>query len=122
MSDRPKLLYVDDERLLRRAFARLVRDEWELFLAANAKEALALCEEHAFQVVVSDYQLPEMSGLDLFTALRPKLPDATFILVSGQFDVDQNTDDLERAYVAHAFSKPWDNRKFLALLRTLAKR
>src|SRR5262249_22686649 len=118
MVDKPKILYVEDDLLTRRAFRRLLRNEWEVFDVGTGTEALFLAHEHDFPVVVSDYVLEESNGIQVLKSLRKHLPNAVFILVSGASDdfLDRQ-DELTAATIAHFVAKPWDNQSFMELLR-----
>jgi DNA-binding NtrC family response regulator len=121
MVDKPKILYVDDDELMRRAFRRVVRAQWNVFEAQSGDEALELIKEHEFAVIVCDYVLDSTNGIKLIKALKKKQPNATYILVSGASDeFEQRLDELAREGIAHFVAKPWDNKEFLALLRSLA--
>ncbi len=91
MTDRPDskpgILFVDDdERLLdglRRALRRH-RDEWEMRFVGSGREALAVLEDHAVDIVISDMRMPEMDGAELLARVRERQPDAIRFVLSGQ--------------------------------------
>ena len=66
-----RVLVVDDSRLQRRILVSLLkRSGLEVVEAASGEEALALCRERPVEIVLSDWMMPGMSGLDLCRALR----------------------------------------------------
>jgi DNA-binding NarL/FixJ family response regulator len=76
-----KILVVDDHELVREGLRHVLRnlgEEIEVLLAANCMEAFSLANTHGdLDVVLLDYHLPEMSGLDaldIFAAQHPELP------------------------------------------------
>ena len=81
-----KTLVVDDEPYLldlTRIFLERHNDI-SVSLACSAKEALAMIDTEEFDVVVSDYQMPIMDGLQLLKSLKEKKRDLPFILFTGK--------------------------------------
>jgi len=80
------LLVDDEEELLDIALRFLKREEppFKLFTAILAQEALQKLEEKQFDVVVSDYQMPEMDGLKLLKKLRDEGNLIPFIMFTGR--------------------------------------
>jgi CheY-like chemotaxis protein len=69
------VLIVDDDPAVCRLFARALGREHEVRVAHNGREALAvLAADPAFDVVLSDLDMPEMSGPELFAALQREHP------------------------------------------------
>lgn len=89
--DKIKALFVDDERdlldLAENFFDKEV-DHINLFVASSAEEGLELMEEERFDVVVSDYSMPEMNGIDFLEKLRSEGNDIPFIVLTGQGEED----------------------------------
>ncbi len=56
---------------------------YEVSLAADGKEALQLVEDQEFDLVICDYRLPDMKGLDLLEKIREKFPKLRLVLISG---------------------------------------
>ena len=69
-----KILVVDDSSTMRRILkTTLARIGFEnVSEAANGAEALTACSENPFQVVLTDWNMPEVDGLELVTKLREK--------------------------------------------------
>jgi CheY-like chemotaxis protein len=82
-----RILLVDDNSL-GMAARRVVLEElghWVL-TSATAAEALELCGKHAFDVVVTDYKMPKMNGIELIGRIRKLHPAMAVILISGFAD------------------------------------
>lgn len=88
-----KILVIDDEpqfeRLLRQRFRRKIREEgFEFTFAQNGIEALELLrQEHLFDIVLSDINMPKMDGLTLLSELRKTKPEIRVIMVSAYGDM-----------------------------------
>jgi len=80
----PTILVVDDEPLVLRATCRALRTAgFQALGAASVKAAIELAQQQGFDAVVSDYDLGDGTGLDVFDALDSPL---RFILYSGNSD------------------------------------
>lgn len=80
----PRILLVDDNRdglLVRRAL--LEEAGCTVEIAINGEEGLKLFEAANFDVVVTDYRMPRMSGTELIQRIRRRNPNARIILLSG---------------------------------------
>ncbi|BFI96945.1 MAG: diguanylate cyclase [Rhodanobacter sp.] len=91
---RPKLLIVDDTRANLVAMRRLLGDcGAELVEATSGNEALALCLEHAFALILLDVNMPDMDGFEVATLLgeTEQLRDTPIIFVTAA-----HADDLNR--------------------------
>ena len=84
---RGRILLVDDNSL-GLAARRSVLEELghQVQTSAAGAEALELCGQHVFDVVVTDYKMPKMSGVELIVRLRKLRPATAVILISGFTD------------------------------------
>ncbi|MCW5837708.1 MAG: response regulator, partial [Labilithrix sp.] len=84
-----RVLLVDDEPRIVAGLQRLLRPHralWDVSVATSASDALAILEEHAFDVIVSDMRMPEMDGAAFLKIAREKYPATMRIVLSGQTD------------------------------------
>jgi CheY-like chemotaxis protein len=80
----PHILIVDDNRdglLVRRSLLEEVG--YNVKVAGNGEEGLKLFGDHPFDVVVTDYKMPCMNGVELIQRLRCVNPNARVVLLSG---------------------------------------
>ncbi|MGA2730562.1 MAG: response regulator [Terracidiphilus sp.] len=88
MQDRsilPKLLIVDDERVIAESMAAIFnRSGYEARFAYSAEEALQIIAAWEPAIAILDVVLPAMSGIDLGILLRATRPSIKVILMSGQ--------------------------------------
>jgi len=84
---RPTILLVDDNSN-GLAARRSVLEElgYSISTSASVEEALTLFEREAFDLVITDYKLPGMNGVQLIEHLRVKAPELPVILISGFVD------------------------------------
>ncbi len=87
MSDRKKIIFVDDEiRVLEglRRMLRVMRNQWDMVFAGSGEEALRELDSKAYDVIVSDMRMPGMHGADLLEIVKRKYPQMVRIALSGQ--------------------------------------
>jgi CheY-like chemotaxis protein len=80
----PHILIVDDNRdglVVRRSLLEEVG--YEVKIALSGDEGLKLFEAHRFDVVVTDYKMPRMDGIELIRRLRALNANARVVLLSG---------------------------------------
>jgi len=83
---RRRLLAVDDEALLLKAYRRMLISHHDVETTLGAKEALRLFgQDRAFDVVLCDLQMPDMSGSELYETVRQSWPELAqrFIFITG---------------------------------------
>jgi len=84
-----KILVVDDNEMLCRLACDILRTEgYRAVPASNAAEALRVLEEEEFDLLVTDSQMPGMSGLELARAVRNRNPGFPVIIMTAFEPVD----------------------------------
>jgi two-component system chemotaxis response regulator CheY len=79
-----RVLLVDDQPEVRRVVRRsLAKAGYEVVEAWNGQVAVELVRESSFDLVISDVRMPDMSGLELLSALHRHDPDLPVVLTSG---------------------------------------
>ena len=108
-----KALVVDDSRAVRMILARTLKElGFEVREAANGREALEVIEveKTAVTLVLADWNMPEINGLDLLRRLRqnPELSRLVVVMVTTETELDQMAVALEAGaneYVMKPFTK-----------------
>jgi len=102
-----RILFVDDEANVLdglRVLLRKHRRDWEMEFAQGGDHALAILDEHAFDVVVTDLRMPKVDGLTLLKHLRAHHPQTMRIVLSG---APERTSALAVVQYAHqSLTKP----------------
>ena len=80
-----RILVVDDSQLMRRCLRTLLeqQDSWKVCSeASNGKEAIEKVQQAAPDVIVLDFQMPKMNGLDAAREIRKKSPEIPILMVT----------------------------------------
>ncbi len=110
-----RLLIVDDEQGILNAVRRelstppLGRYRYEIETFSNPLEALERARAQEFEVVVSDYRMPEMDGLDFLKAFAKLQPDCARVVLSGQTDFDALVRMINETHIYRFIPKPWSS-------------
>ncbi len=81
-----KILYVDDEKTLLEIVKIFLErtNEFSVDTCLSAKTALQILETTRFDAIISDYQMPEMDGIEFLIQVRSRFKDLPFILFTGR--------------------------------------
>jgi len=80
-----RILVVDDSRLMRRCLRTLLeqRESWKVCgEASDGQEAIERAQQAAPDIIVLDFQMPKMNGLDAARELRRRLPKVPILMVT----------------------------------------
>jgi DNA-binding NtrC family response regulator len=89
MAQQPKVLIVDDEERFRKTMRKLLTVEGiEAETAGSAKEGLEKLKEGAYDVIILDVRMPEMTGVEALAEIRKIDPEAEVIIMTGYASVD----------------------------------
>ena len=85
LSVKPKLLIVDDEKPTREGLRAALEDHYEVWVADDAKAAMALLEEEDFDVLLTDFRLPQEDGMKLIARAKslPRAPVCILMTAYG---------------------------------------
>ncbi len=88
MSRQPNILFVDDEQLLHSLFERLfARHGMQVTSCSNAARALEMMEKTVFDLVVTDFMMPDMDGFALLGQIRERFPRTKVIMITAHANV-----------------------------------
>lgn len=107
ITDKPVVLFVDDEERVLKSLKRLLFYEpFEVKTAESASEALKILESSHIDIVISDEKMPEKSGSELLTEVRFKYPDVCRIMLTGQADLSSAMHAINEGRIFRFLLKP----------------
>lgn len=117
----PTVLVVDDEIRSQEALRRTLDEEFEVFTASSAAEAIAVLEREWVQIVLTDQRMPGTSGVALLREVRERWPDAVRIIISGYTDSEDIIAGINDGGIYQYLLKPWQPEQLLLALRSAAE-
>ncbi|CAN5457873.1 response regulator transcription factor [soil metagenome] len=117
-----KLLLIDDDlTLLELLNGVLVGEGWVVETANNGRDGLQLMQNFSFDLVLLDWQLPDIDGLEVLSTYRSNGGTIPIIFLTGKKDVDDKESGLD-AGADDYLTKPFDVRELLARMRSVQRR
>jgi len=102
----PRILVVDDEPNSLFGICQVLKDEgYRVIPAENGKQALEEFQNHAVDIIITDEKMPDMSGMELFSAVKKKGGQVPVILITAYGSVSLAVEALKQG-VFYFFEKP----------------
>ena len=119
-----KILCVDDERNVLKALERIfLDDDYEIVLAGSGAEGLDILQkaEH-FQVVISDYRMPVMNGVEFLKVVYERCPETVRIVLSGYADAGAIVAAINEGHIYKFIPKPWNDDELRVTIQNCIER
>jgi signal transduction histidine kinase len=108
MSDKLKLLYIDDERDNLLGFKASFRLQYQIFVAVNTEEATAILQQNPdIRVVFCDQRMPGKTGVAYFEEIKVQFPLPIRILITAFTDIDVVIKAINGGNIFRYIRKPW---------------
>lgn len=85
---RPRILVVDDEQPVRELLVEILGGDHECDSAGSAETALQMIAATEYAVMISDIDMPGMSGIDMVPSVLSVSPNTVILLISGNLSID----------------------------------
>jgi CheY-like chemotaxis protein/glycine cleavage system H lipoate-binding protein len=106
MSYRANVLVVDDEQIVCNSCRKILSQQGHnVHIALNGREALNKVEEDKYDVVIADWRMPEIDGMEVLRIVKKNHPDIVPILITGYPSVESAVKAM-RLGVSNYLSKP----------------
>ena len=117
-----KILIVDDSRAMRMIVVRTMRQAGlaghDILEAENGREAFDLARSEDFDLILSDWNMPELSGIELLRALRAGGSGVPFCFVTSEGSQDMRNQAMESGALG-LIAKPFGSDAFADALSTV---
>jgi DNA-binding NtrC family response regulator len=117
-------MLVDDEEMVVTSLRALLQLEtdYDLHCFTNPKEAARHLETTPVDVVITDYMMPGMNGLELLARAKELQPEAARVLLTGHADKQSAIHAINEVGLFQYLEKPWDNAQLLLVTRSAIER
>jgi len=112
-----KVLLVDDDFNILQAYTRALRSNFKVSTADNGADGLQIIkEEGPFAVVVTDYRMPKMDGIQFLAHTKGLTPDTIRIMLSGQADLEVSIQAVNEGNIFRFLNKPCPTEQLIKVL------
>ncbi|WP_277057151.1 HD-GYP domain-containing protein [Trichlorobacter lovleyi] len=114
----PTVLFVDDEQPILSALERMYieRDDVHCLFAASGQEGLEIMEREEVWVVVSDYLMPTMRGIEFLAKVKARWPQTIRIMMTAYADLSIAIDAINKSEAFRFVTKPWNNQELMEVV------
>ncbi len=81
------ILFVDDDKIAQKLMSKFLKG-WNINCASSGTEALERMEEQTYSVVLLDYQMPGMNGIELLEKIKKRHNMAQVIMITGSEEIN----------------------------------
>lgn len=113
---RGRILFVDDEPALLKGVERSLRPTraaWQCDFVDNPAAALELMQQTAFQVVVSDMQMPGMNGAEFLAQVKARFPETVRVMLTGNADLPTALAAVNEGHIFQLLLKPCEGDRLI---------
>lgn len=100
-----RIVVVDDDESIRKTFFLILQDHYRVYLAKDSGEALQRFAKHHIDLIITDFKLPGMNGLDMIATFRQSGFRGQVILISAESIESERVKSLS---IHRFFVKPLD--------------
>lgn len=121
---KPVVMVVDDEEMVVEALRTFLQLEtpYDVIAHTTPDAALAAVDTARVDVVVADFMMPGMDGIELLRRVRDRKPQTTRVLLTGYADTDNAIRAINEAGLYYYLQKPWDNEHLKLVIRNGVER
>jgi len=102
-----KIAIIDDDQNIRKTFSLLLGKKYKVSSMRDSREALSKLKNSRVDLVIADYKLPFLNGMELIKKLREQGFEGEAMLITAHPD-DVKIEDMSRLAISHFFVKPLD--------------
>lgn len=116
-----RVLVVDDEEAMLRSIERLMRGRGlEMHFTSTPVGALDIIAERQIDILVTDFIMPDLTGITLLKEAKRRFPGIARVLMSGSLDRQAAIDAINEGGVERMIEKPWPTGELQRILEALA--
>ena len=120
----PTVVLVDDEEMVLTSLNAYLTLETEYNVESftDTTDALAFIGANPIDVIISDYLMPKMNGIEFLGKAKELQPETSRILLTGHADKQSAIEAINQVGLFQYIEKPWDNAALLLVIRNGCER
>ena len=116
---RKRILIADDDEFVRSLLARALEIcGYEIDIVEDGLEAISQVEKRSYDLIITDYMMPKMDGLELTRRIKAEYPSIPILIVTGNGPVY----DLLKSGAAACITKPFNIFELQNMVKTILER
>jgi len=113
MSAKPNVLFLDDDYLLIKAVELITKDSpFHFYISGSVNEARQMMRTRSFQIIFSDFHMPECNGVEFLAEAAKLCPSSVRILVSASLNDKEAKRALKEQHIFSFLKKPFGRASF----------
>lgn len=117
------ILLVDDEEIVLVALRDTLRREgYQVVSSPHAIHALSILKEQQFSVVITDQQMPLVTGLEFLAQVKEIQPGAIRILITAVLSLSTIIEAVNKSEIYRFVVKPWQREELLSIVKTAVQK
>ena len=119
--EKGKIVVVDDEKIVTSAFATLLKVEGfsDAHFFNSPAEALDFLAKNTPDLVISDFLMPKMNGLEFLSEVNKLYPEVSKILLTGYADKENAIRAINEIGLYRYIEKPWNNDDLIINIKNI---
>src|SRR5210317_234464 len=114
-----KILVVDDEPMITATLNTMISmiTEHEVLECNVPQDAVDIVRDQEIDLILSDFMMPGMNGLEFLKKAKEVRPDVTTILLTGYADKENAIKSINEVGLYYYLEKPWDNESLIRIVQ-----
>lgn len=111
LDEKPRVLYLDDDDANLVTFRANFREQFEVFTSNNPVESYNIINDQKIQIVITDHNMPSMSGVEFLESIARDYPDVQRILLTGYTELVPVMEAINKGKVFRILTKPFNMKE-----------
>jgi serine phosphatase RsbU (regulator of sigma subunit) len=118
-SNQSTILIVDDEDIVITSLKSflILETDYQIITKLSPDEALEFLDKNQVDLVISDFLMPKMNGVEFLSRVKKIFPEVPLILLTGYADKDNAIKAINDVGIFQYVEKPWDNNQLLMIIK-----
>jgi DNA-binding NtrC family response regulator len=117
LGEKPRVLYLDDDESNLVTFRANFRNEFEVFTSSNPVEAYNMINDQGIEIVITDHNMPSMSGVEFLESISQDYPNVQRILLTGFTELVPVMEAVNKGRVFRILTKPFNMKEISKMVR-----